>query len=341
MINCKLEFRMSNFFYRFKIVYSNDIRHSYLEFFLYQIISNFHIIDKLNFSMRYLFPMILLIVLLSCSKDNSSKDKSNKTKKEKNVMDSNSLLAKYELASEKPVAISLPKDLLEISGITMTPDGRLFAQQDEKAIIYEVDMNNGSIIKRFSLGNPPRKEDFEDIAYANGKFYLLKSTGDIYEFVEGADGQNVEYKVYQTELKHSNDVEGMCYDPETNSLILACKGISGTGDYEDKAIYSFSLDSMKLNLTPRFLIKTDELKKSFNPSGIERNSGTGTFFVIAANGNEIIELTKEGKIIGRHELPQTVHAQPEGITFAKDGRMLISNEGKSGKGYIVVYPKVK
>src|SRR4030095_13496599 len=115
-------------------------------------------------------------------------------------------------------------------------------------------MANGNIIKRFSLGEFPVKEDFEDITFANGKFYLLKSTGDIYEFEEGEDNGRVEYKIYKTELNHANDVEGLCYDPETNSLLLACKGASGTGDNEDKAIYSFTLNDKKLNNNPRFLI---------------------------------------------------------------------------------------
>jgi len=280
------------------------------------------------------FFILLAYTFFSCSKSTISKDP--KLKKSKTV-DSTSELSKYDFDSENPEIIKLPKDLTEISGMTMTPDGRLFAQQDENGIIYQVDYANGNIIKRFSLGNPVIKEDFEDIVFANNNFYLLKSTGVIYEFDEGVDGESVEFKVYKTELNHANDVEGLCFDAETNSLLLACKGASGTGDNEDKTVYSFSLDSMKLNKVPRFILSLEEIKKNFNPSGIEKNLFTGTYFIIAANGNEIIELSKDGNILGRHVLPADIHMQPEGITFSKDRNLLISNEGKSGKGYIVVY----
>ncbi|MEO8666658.1 MAG: SdiA-regulated domain-containing protein [Ignavibacteria bacterium] len=251
--------------------------------------------------------------------------------------DTNSELSRYDFASENPTIVNLPKDLKEVSGIVMTSEGRLFAQQDETGIIYQIDISNGSIIKKFRIGEPVVKEDFEDIAFANDKFYLLKSSGDIYEFSEGNDGETVDYKIHKTELNHSNDVEGLCYDPETNSLLLACKGVSGTGDNEDKAVYSFSLDSMKLNKTPRFIIPLSEIKKTFNPSGIQRNPNTGSYFVIAANGNEIIEISREGKILGKQSLPSSVHTQPEGITFNGNSDLLISNEGKSGKAYIVFY----
>ncbi len=285
--------------------------------------------------LKFLLGSVIFLNLLSCS--NHKKSVSGQKKSEKNnVVDSNSMLSKYDLGSESPRIIELPSDLKEISGMTITPDNRLFAHNDEKGIIFQIDMNNGDIIKRFSLGDLPVMEDFEDITYANGKFYLLKSSGDIYEFEEGENNSRVKYTIHKTELNHSNDVEGLCYDPESNSLLLACKGASGTGDNEDKAVYFFSLENLKLNTTPRFLIAVKDIGKIFNPSGIQRHPVSGTFFIIAANGNEIIEISKDGKILGRHELPKSVHSQPEGIAFDRDYNMFISNENKPGN--IVVYP---
>ncbi len=281
--------------------------------------------------------LILLLLFSSCS-DINSKKKVLTNKNNLNSPDSTAELSRYNLDSENPAVVKLPKELTEISGVTMTPDGRLFGEQDENGFVYQIDIGTGNIIKRFSLGNPVISEDFEDIDYANNKFYLLKSNGNIYEFKEGKDGEAVDYKIHKTGLNHSNDVEGLCYDIETNSLLLACKGVSGTGDDEDKAVYSFSLDSLKLNPAPRFLLPLEKIKKRFNPSGIQRHPKTGTFFIIAANGNEIIEVTKQGDIIDMHSLPRDIHIQPEGITFTSDLTLLISNEGKDGKGYIVIYP---
>lgn len=301
-------------------------------------------------SLKILFLVTALVMLFSsCSKnqekDSSKKEKDKKEKTESSTKDdiSNSALSNYDLSSESPEILKLSKELKEISGLTFTSDGRLFAEQDEAGIIYQLDVNGGKIIKRFSLGNPPIKKDFEDIAYSdkNNKFYLIHSNGDIYEFSEGNDGESVDYKVYKTGLEKENDIEGMCYYEPSNSLLLACKGTSGVEDDLDKAVYSFSLDSMKLNPVPVFMLKKSEIKSYFNPSGIERDPITGSLFIIAANGNEIVEISKDGKYIGKEKLLKSIHVQPEGITFSSDGTLYISNEGKDGDGTIVIYPLKK
>ena len=295
------------------------------------------------------FKIFLLIsasvfLLSSCSKNQTSKENSEKNKKENKEKASNDIansdLSKYDLGSVNPQIITLPAELKEISGLTMTPDGRLFGEQDEQGIIYQIDYKTGDIVKKFTLGKPPVKKDFEDIVYINNKFYLLHSKGEIFEFEEGDNGESVDYKIYKTGLNGKYDIEGLCFDPETNSLLLACKGFPGVeNDDNDKAVYSFSLDSMKLDPVQRFLISKTDIKNYFNPSGIQRNPLTGTFFLIAANGNEIIEISKEGNYIGKESLPKKIHAQPEGITFSSDGTLFISNEGKNGSANIVVYPR--
>lgn len=284
------------------------------------------------------YSVLFFISIISCSKTTDNKKETSQKKENKNLKDSSSSLSKYALESANPEIISLPKDLREISGITITDDGRMFGQQDETAIVYEIDYKTGNIIKKFSLGSPPLKEDFEDIVHVNNKFYMVNSKGIIYEFIEGKDKESVDFKTYKTNLKGSNDVEGICFDPETNSLLLACKGDAGTGVTNEKAIYSFSLDKMELNSEPRFILPLSEIKKTFNPSGIKRNPKTGTFFIIAANGNEIVEISKDGKIIGSSPLPKSIHPQAEGIAFGADNTMYISNEGKTGTATIVVYP---
>jgi len=280
--------------------------------------------------------IIAVICVTACSKSGNSGVQKEKNKVSKDS--SQTGLPGYDLEEKSPKIIKLPDELKEISGITITPDGRLFAQQDEFGYIYQIDLTNGNIIKRFALGNPVIKGDFEDLTYINGKFYMLRSDGDLFEFSEGKDGESVEYNYYKTALKRSNDVEGLCYDPLTNSLLLACKGESGTGDSKEKSVYSFSLDSMKLNDSPRFTMQLSEIKKNFHPSGIQYNPKTGRFYIIAAAGSEIIEIDKDGKIIGSNKLHQSIHEQPEGIAFGPDNTLYISNEGKSGSGYIVAYP---
>ncbi|MFC2092705.1 SdiA-regulated domain-containing protein [Bacteroidota bacterium] len=287
----------------------------------------------MRLSLVYSFLLLLIVSNFFCKKTDTIKQ-NHDIRKDTTI---NSELSKYNFKPEESLVIKLPGELQEISGLTMTDDGRLFGHNDEKGFVYQIDYSNGNVIKKFSLGKKYEREDFEGIAYAHNIFYMVASKGDLYEFDEGRDGESVSFNVYKTDLNSKNDVEGLCFDPETNSLLLACKGYPGKGFKKQKAIYSFSLDRMKLEKDPRFLIDLSEIKQTFNPSGIERNPNTGTFFIIAANGNAILEISEHGELIDISKLPPVIHEQPEGITFAPDKSLIISDEGDFERGSIVLH----
>lgn len=275
-------------------------------------------------------------------KKEKSADRENKT-----VSTGEGSLGWYDLASENPKLLKLSSQLTEISGITFTTDNRLFGHGDEYADIFEIDPESGSIIKKFSLGDMlVVKGDFEDIAFADGMFYLLESKGKLYRFSEGKDGGFVTYKTFSTELSAKDDVEGLCFDSSTNSLLFACKETPSSEYGRDKVVYSFSLESKSFSSKPRFVIPFNVIRNTgaegkFNPSGISKNPLTGTFYIIAARGNRIIEVSAEGDILGQAELPASVHRQPEGIAFKTDGTLYISNEGKGKTAVIALYKSNK
>lgn len=274
--------------------------------------------------------------------------------------DQNGHIHTYSFDEETSKLISLPKQLNELSDLVMTSDGRLFGHNDEKANIYQIDYETGKILKSFSLGKKTIKKDFEGIAIKDNIFYLVTSSGEIYEFEEGKDRAVVSYEKYKTRLSATNDVEGLCYDPVTNSLLLACKGDPGKGNSGYRAVYTFSLSKKKLKKKPRFLISiksiyekrgtgfVDKLgdfflltDKSFAPSGIERHPETGNFFILSSQGNVLIEISPEGEILGRKFLDRKRHFQPEGITFTPDNCLLIGDEGGNRKARITKYYPVR
>jgi uncharacterized protein YjiK len=305
-----------------------------------------------SFAVMFLLISALLDIVGCDSRKPADKDKQNDDPKENTELNTDSLkmnssLKFYELSSEEPKVLNLPSVLGEISGITFTDTDRLFAHGDEYADIYELDRNTGSITKKFSLGNLLAvKGDFEDIAFVNGKFFLVDSKGKLYEFTEGSNGSFVDYKTHKTGLNESNNIEGLCYDAATNSLLLACKDNPGTEKKKVKAVYSFSLENFETKNDPRFLIsekKVSEVSKerNFSPSGISRNPITGTFFIIASKGNLILEISADGNILDTRELPSSVHRQAEGIAFTGDGTLYISNEASGKTPVIVIYPMKK
>ncbi len=238
----------------------------------------------------------------------------------------------YDL-DRNPHVMKLGKRLREISGLAVDARGRLFAHNDERGVIYRLDPMTGSVLSHFILGRTVVTKDFEGLAIAGDYFYMVTSAGSIYMFREGSDGGRVEYRVFRTSLGPRNDVEGLCYDPATEALLLACKGDPGKGYKGKRAVYSFDLGRKKLSPKPRFLLDEKNLLKKargkeVRPSAIERHPKTGNFFVLAAQGETLIELSPEGKIVSQGKLEKKRHGQPEGLTFLPDGAMLISDEGK-------------
>lgn len=308
----------------------------------------------MNRAIYILTKILIFSLLFICCKGDSKKEsytEKDSEKKEKSMLPAeNSALSWYEVENENAEVVKLPGVLNEISGITFTVDGRLFCEVDEDADIFQLDYKTGNVIKKFYVGNSilgtSKEGDFEDIAYVKGTFYLLQSKGTLLEFREGEAGEHVEYKKYETKLNSSNNVEGLCFDSETNSLLLACKDKPGEGYEKNKAVYSFSLNTMTLTDTPRFLIPLHQIKENtieneFGPSGIARHPVSGTFFIVAARGNTVIELSKNGEIINQKDLPEKIHKQPEGIAFDKENNLIISNEGKDKLARIVIYPMKK
>lgn len=264
-----------------------------------------------------------------------------------------SWLARYDVLDRDAKQFNLPRRLGEASGLATTPDGRLFSHDDELGVIYQLDPASGKIRKHFTLGTVTLRGDLEGLAIKGEMFYLATSSGNIYEFKEGANNARVPYRMYRTPLSIRNDIEGLEYDDRTDCLLLVCKGEPALGRRKrsssgrtfrgHRAVYAFSLSSKTLMEEPRFLIPMDQIvKKSrkgeFMPSGIAQHPRTKTFFIISAQAGSVIELSSDGKLLAQEELPHKVNSQPEGIAFLPNLSMTICNDGQGGTGTLTVYP---
>jgi hypothetical protein len=269
------------------------------------------------------------------------------------------LIYSYFLDSDKPKSLKLSSKLNEVSGLAVTPDGRLFAHDDEHGILYQLNSKNAKIQKKFFIGKKkPKKGDFEGLSIVGEDFYLVTSNGRLFKFKEGKKNEGVDYNEIKTWITPEYNIEGLCFDSATNSLLLVCKGFAGENFEQMRAVYSFSLDSLVLNKNPRFLLSIPDIiqrtpntfnrklaeffllldPKSFAPSGIERHPKTGNFFILSARSRMLIEMDPLGNILGIVELKTSRHAQPEGITFLNDYTMIISDEAVDGSARLTKYP---
>ena len=251
--------------------------------------------------------------------------------------------AYYDFNTDNIEIVKLPSKLNEISGIAFSTDGNLFGHNDEKGTIYQIDPTNGQIIKLFQLGFFGLEEDFEDIEIVGDVFFLISSRGVLYSFKEGSNLEKVKFKEIDLGFSSKFEIEGLCYDSQTNSLLITCKSYAGKNNKGKRAIYSFSLETNKLSKTPRFLIslKTIENKygiKEFFPSAISLQPETSNFFILSSKGEPaIIEINSTGNLVSGGKLNKKRHSQPEGLAFKKNGDMLISNESVLNSPTIIIY----
>ena len=254
-------------------------------------------------------------------------------------------LESYDLKVETATHWKLPGRLKEISGLAMTMDNRLLAHNDEKGIIYEIDYRKGLIVKAFQLADVanPVTGDFEGIATVDDQVYLVTSSGRLYECSEGAAGESVLFNIYATGIGRDYEIEGLAYDASQRALLLMCIEARRANLKERLAIYRWSTDEKQLIEDAHTVIPIIEFSrhiggKEFQPSGIERHPGSGNYFVVAARQKAIAEITPGGEVVAARQFPTQGHRQPEGITFAVDGTLIIADEGVGRKARLTFYP---
>ena len=254
-------------------------------------------------------------------------------------------LDSYTLDPETATHWKLPRELEEVSGLAMTGDNRLLAHNDERAIVFEIDYLQGSIVKAFQLAdmNHPVAGDFEGIAATDDGIFLVTSTGRLYEFHEGIAGESVLFNVYTTGVGRDFEIEGLTYDRGLRVLLLMCKDARSLDMEGQLAIYQWSVDEKQMKENGRILIRVKEFARhvsgrKFHPSGIERHPVSGNYFVVAGRQGAIGEMTPAGQVVTVRKFPARWHRQVEGITFAADGTLIVADEGAGRKGRLTLYP---
>jgi len=321
-----------------------------------------------------LFLFFVLSTLLGCAENPKGTSTSISEKKSLNAS-SDTLAAAIAVAISLPhyifpyrltdpnTSFKMPDKLEEISGLCISPDNQfLYTVQDEKGNIYKIDTASGEITEKIDFG---KDGDYEGIAYHQNTVYITKSNGTIYE-VKDPDGEDPDVTTYKTDLKGKNDVEGLCYQPSSNSLLIACKGIPTMGETTEEAanrkfVYRFDLETKKLIKKPLYKITLKKVQKflkasthhaefkkfqsyldqndhfKFSPSGIAIHPKTKEVYILSSSKKMLLIMNAAGDIHYLAKLNKKIHRQPEGITFGKDGTLYISNEGKGGHGMVHVY----
>lgn len=235
----------------------------------------------------------------------------------------------------------LPADLVEVSGNTWIDANHLILIEDIHADLYyvKIDDKTATLEKTIPFAsNDKEKFDIEDVTYANNIVYALWSHGDLFKITDWQSKPVVE-KI-KTGLKKENNTEGLCYDPVTQMLLIACKDDPGVPDQKKstKAVYQFNMSQNKLIDQPFLLIHkkdfesvTDE-KLDFFPSAIAVHPVTHDLYLLSTRDNKCMAVySHDGILKSLQFIDKDLMPQPEGICFSPEGKLYISSEGKKGE----------
>ncbi len=244
-------------------------------------------------------------------------------------------------ATEASQQWRLPLELLEISGMAVSPDGRLFAHDDERAVIYEINAEDGALVNRFALG-APLTGDFEGLAIDDdGVFWMITSDGHLLRFAEGADGSRVDYETIDTGLRRTCEIEGLAFLAATDSLIIACKRNNARDMRDTISLYQWrpgAREAQPWRSIPLASIQAAAGVEDFRPSSIEFDRRSGRVLLLSANDPALLELDRDGVVAARRL--GRIHTQAEGLAVLPDGSLVISDEGGDTRALLSVYDRV-
>ncbi len=232
----------------------------------------------------------------------------------------------YALAAPTAV-VALAPALRETSALTVLANGNLATVQDEAGILYELDPATGAIVGEQEF---KRLGDFEGVERVGDDLWAMESNGDLYRIRRR--GATIDAERFETDLASRNDAEGLAYDAPRNRLLIACKENPGNGLGRVRAIYAFDLRTMTLSPAPVFTLdrRLVDTRQPFKPSALAIRPATGELYVLSSARTAIAVLTPAGVLSTVVDLPEALFPKPEGMAFAPDGTLYISNEGPHG-----------
>ena len=228
--------------------------------------------------------------------------------------------------------MELGKHLNEISGMAYIPGKNLIlTESDEKGDIFTIDFKNkNDYVNKEKFGG---KGDYEDIVYTDTAVYMLISTGTIVQ----VQTKDTTFNVKEFTLNgEKNEFETMYMDAAGKSLILLCKECAKEKD-EIRTAYQFDLTTNTFSPEPAYSINITDIKKllnddaaEFKPSAAGINPVNGKLYIVASVGKLLVVADKKGKVEQVFRLDPALYNQPEGMTFAPNGDLYISNEKGEG-----------
>lgn len=237
-----------------------------------------------------------------------------------------------------PVAqdIMLDAALTEVSGLADAGGGQVFAHDDERALIYELDPRSGRTLRKVAFGAPPIAGDFEAIVAHDGKISLMTSAGVIYRMRADARQTVRRPEIIDTTMGAICEIESLATDG-ADDFFLACKEAE-----RRLVVYQWSPAKGLSRLFQKKLETLAPNPKTFRAADMVFDKATRTLLVLDSSVGALLEVTLSGDREGYWRLGGR-HQQAEGLALLPTGELVVADEGNKGKGnskrgYLTIYP---
>lgn len=243
-----------------------------------------------------------------------------------------------------PVRITLGKALNEVSGICYNEDdSTLLAVSDSKERVFQMNVKTKKL-RDYTDKIVDPDSDLEDLVKVDTAIFLLSSKGMLIEIKAGRT-DSTGMKTYDLGLPGTNDFETVYYDPTAKGLVLLCKTCAHEKGQGIRTAYRFDLAKRAFDSTAFFTISKDAVRAliknsdaKFDPSAAAISPVNKRLYILSSAGNLLVITDTRGKVAEAYTLNPDDFPQAEGIAFAPNGTMYITNEGKNGKPTLLVFP---
>ncbi|WP_173021402.1 SdiA-regulated domain-containing protein [Lewinella sp. W8] len=250
---------------------------------------------------------------------------------------------------EKPdQLVGLPSQLNEISGLAPWSETEVLGVQDEDGELFVINTVSGTITKEFRFG---KDRDYEGVARQEDTLYVLEVDGDVHRFVLEDGKREYDAEKLETPFSYRNDLEGICYDSESQQLLMTPKAQElnpAEADQNRRGIYAYQPQTGELAPQPLYYIDEYEVGEAIygkrsryiiKPSGIAVDPLSGNVYVISSVGHIMLVINRESQLLHIELLPPKMFPQPEGITFNDAGDLFISSEGRGGEAKLATFTR--
>jgi hypothetical protein len=241
----------------------------------------------------------------------------------------------------EPVRYRVRESMQEISGIWLHPDPQhIYAINDEEGKIFliNLDANEPYPVTKFG-----KSGDYEDLVYTSEGWVVLKSNGTLYH-VHDAFTDSVSSTSYKFQHPGKQEFESAYYEAGSNSIVFICKQCEEDKRQMATSAYRFNMGSKEFDTVPAYRLSVADIArlagtemKNFRPAAAAIHPVEKRLYIVSSVNELLVIAGFDGKVQEVYHLKDKLFRQPEGISFAPNGDMYISNEAGDGTANILKF----